>query len=346
MIHSPTGRIAYLYDDELFVHINFASHFLGDVNRSGSLRQTLLHNITCYTPLNDVFTIWPRDNSTDRGIEEEFSFEVPFDAYLEGMGEVVKNNNEPMDYVALETWLNSSADIKPSRYISTRSKKAVKENGKIIPKIDGFPTNRNWESYIFFSLSEIALHCENIGYRIRDSHVLTFLQESLDSELYFHEDDLNEEVAYMDSYAQYLLNAFPYLDESALKESLSGVVFLRKSEIKRSKKAEVNGGSENGQDSEHADQNYQNELLGLDEEEIPDRLYLALSLYKEAWHHLPDNMRPPTKPELETVLKEKGLTKSAQINAIIKVSTPNGVELGGKQNPKLTPWKPLYKRKY
>ena len=86
--------------------------------------------------------------------------------------------------------------------------------------------------------------------------------------------------------------------------------------------------------------------LGIDEEQIPDNLYLALSLYKQAWHDLPDDMRKPLKSELEDLLKQNGLTDNAElINSIIKVSTPNNVKLGGKQSPDLKPWKPVEQRK-
>ena len=86
-------------------------------------------------------------------------------------------------------------------------------------------------------------------------------------------------------------------------------------------------------------------LLGIDEEQIPDNLYFALSLYKQAWHELPDDMRKPLKKDLENLLKQKGLTNSELINSIIKVSTPNNVKLGGKQSPNLKPWKPIEQRK-
>ena len=86
-------------------------------------------------------------------------------------------------------------------------------------------------------------------------------------------------------------------------------------------------------------------LLGLDEEQIPNNLYFALSLYKQAWHDLPDDMRKPLKKELVNLLEQKGLTNSELINSIIKVSTPNSVKLGGKQSPDLKPWKPIEQRK-
>ena len=73
---------------------------------------------------------------------------------------------------------------------------------------------------------------------------------------------------------------------------------------------------------------------------------MALSLYKQAWHDLPDDMRKPLKSELEDLLKQNGLTDNAElINSIIKVSTPNNVKLGGKQSPDLKPWKPVEQRK-
>ncbi len=87
-------------------------------------------------------------------------------------------------------------------------------------------------------------------------------------------------------------------------------------------------------------------LLGLDEEQIPENLYLALSLYKQAWHELPSDMCKPLKTDLEKLLKQRfGLANSTLINSIIKVSTPDGVTLGGKPNPSLKPWQPIEKRK-
>lgn len=90
---------------------------------------------------------------------------------------------------------------------------------------------------------------------------------------------------------------------------------------------------------------FEGTLLGLDEEQIPDNLYWALSLYKQAWHDLPSDMCKPLKSDLEKLLRQSfGLSNSTLINSIIKVSTPKGVTLGGKQNPLLKPWQPKEKR--
>ncbi|MBJ2128048.1 hypothetical protein JC525_03775 [Alteromonas sp. IB21] len=86
-------------------------------------------------------------------------------------------------------------------------------------------------------------------------------------------------------------------------------------------------------------------LLGFDEEQIPDNIYLALSLYKQAWHELPNDMCKPLKTDLEKLLRDRGIENNALISSIIKVSTPEGVTLGGKQHPSLKPWQPIEKRK-
>jgi hypothetical protein len=83
----------------------------------------------------------------------------------------------------------------------------------------------------------------------------------------------------------------------------------------------------------------------LDEEDIPNLLYFAYSLYEQAWKSLPIDMNRPNKPQLSKLLNEMGITAQKTIDSIIKVSTPNNVVLGGKSKSNLKSWTPISKRK-
>lgn len=77
----------------------------------------------------------------------------------------------------------------------------------------------------------------------------------------------------------------------------------------------------------------------------PPLIATAITVYREAWEGLPKGMKQPTKEELASLLKKRGVTVPTEINAIIKVSTPNGKRLGGRQNSELENWRPAYERK-
>ncbi|MFT6778311.1 MAG: hypothetical protein ACJAV1_002250 [Paraglaciecola sp.] len=77
---------------------------------------------------------------------------------------------------------------------------------------------------------------------------------------------------------------------------------------------------------------------------IPDNLYYALSLFEEAWQDLSPDMKKPSFAQLENHLQEKGLSGKVIIKAIIAVSTPNDVTLGGRQKSELKDWQPKNKR--
>ncbi len=68
-----------------------------------------------------------------------------------------------------------------------------------------------------------------------------------------------------------------------------------------------------------------------EDDDIPDNLYFAISLNKEVWP-IPDNMNLPSKSELGELLliKDPSLCK-ADLDAIIRLSTPNDIRLGGKR---------------
>jgi hypothetical protein len=77
---------------------------------------------------------------------------------------------------------------------------------------------------------------------------------------------------------------------------------------------------------------------------LPDDLYFAFSLFNEAWRDIPPDMKKPTKEQLTSQLTQKGLSIKKTIDAIIKVSTPNNVNLGGKQKSDLKDWAPKDER--
>lgn len=80
-------------------------------------------------------------------------------------------------------------------------------------------------------------------------------------------------------------------------------------------------------------------------EEAPTMLYWAYDVFLAAWQALPVDMKKPTKPQLIEYLREKGISEISTINAIIKVSTPDNITLGGNQKADLKEWQPKYARK-
>ena len=81
-------------------------------------------------------------------------------------------------------------------------------------------------------------------------------------------------------------------------------------------------------------------------DEIPDLLYFAYDTFLQVWLNLPKDMKQPTKEQLTRYLREvKGVKLQSEVDAIIKVSTPSGITLGGRQKPNLTSWRPLSERK-
>lgn len=86
-----------------------------------------------------------------------------------------------------------------------------------------------------------------------------------------------------------------------------------------------------------------NEIL--EDEDIPSLMVLASSLFDSAWKDKPDDMKNPTKAQLMHYIKTKqGIVESEAINALIRISRPNEVRFGGKQNPNLKEWKPKGER--
>ncbi|GAA6183765.1 hypothetical protein [Aliiglaciecola sp. NS0011-25] len=83
----------------------------------------------------------------------------------------------------------------------------------------------------------------------------------------------------------------------------------------------------------------------IEAEETPDYLYLAYDVFLAAWKDLPVNMKRPTKSQLTDYLMAKGIKEQTTIDAIIKVSTPDEITLGGKQKPDLVEWLIKSKRK-
>jgi hypothetical protein len=86
-----------------------------------------------------------------------------------------------------------------------------------------------------------------------------------------------------------------------------------------------------------------NEIL--EDEDVPSLMVLASSLFDSVWKDKPDDMKNPTKPQLMHYIKTKqGIVESEAINALIRISRPDKVRFGGKQNPNLKEWKPKGER--
>ena len=79
---------------------------------------------------------------------------------------------------------------------------------------------------------------------------------------------------------------------------------------------------------------------------LPESLQLAVQVYQDCWEAWPDDMKKPLEEELLKYITENSNEElsSSKVKAIIKVSMPNGVELGGTDSKRFTPWEPLSKR--
>jgi len=77
---------------------------------------------------------------------------------------------------------------------------------------------------------------------------------------------------------------------------------------------------------------------------IPNRLYFTIGLNKEVWP-IPGNMNLPSKTELAELVmaKDSGLCRT-DIDAIIRLSTPDDIILGGKKKKDKIPFAPVHLR--
>ncbi len=67
-----------------------------------------------------------------------------------------------------------------------------------------------------------------------------------------------------------------------------------------------------------------------DDDNVPNKIYFAHGLNKEVWP-IPDNMNLPSKSQLEELLKQKDPDLyQADVDAIIRLSLPDNIKLGGK----------------
>jgi len=79
-------------------------------------------------------------------------------------------------------------------------------------------------------------------------------------------------------------------------------------------------------------------------DDVPNNLYFAHSLNQGVWP-IPPNMNLPRKSELVELIKAKDPSLCiADIDAIIRISTPNGIKLGGKQKKDKIPFAPVHLR--
>ncbi|MBR9886483.1 MAG: hypothetical protein GYB20_02105 [Oceanospirillales bacterium] len=75
-------------------------------------------------------------------------------------------------------------------------------------------------------------------------------------------------------------------------------------------------------------------------ESLPEGIHNSISVFTECWKDLDPTMRRPRKNELESYIRSLGVTEKTEIEAIIKLSIPEGERLGGKPRHNETiPWK-------
>ncbi len=76
----------------------------------------------------------------------------------------------------------------------------------------------------------------------------------------------------------------------------------------------------------------------LQDDNLPNALYLAYGLYDEIWNGLPETMSQPTKQQLHEHLEQKGVASKSEREAIIKVSTPDDIIFGGHADKTKIAW--------
>jgi len=86
------------------------------------------------------------------------------------------------------------------------------------------------------------------------------------------------------------------------------------------------------------------ETLDFDDD-TPDRLYTAESLYKQVWQGFdPNTTNLPKREEVVKIARELDVTEPKDIDAVIRVSMPNGIVFGGHKSPDKENWASLSER--
>lgn len=85
--------------------------------------------------------------------------------------------------------------------------------------------------------------------------------------------------------------------------------------------------------------------LSLEDEDTPDKLYLTLSVYKAVWQDFnPETTNLPKREQVENIVKIMGVSEPKDIEAIIRLSIPEGLEFGKRPNSNKESWLPLTER--
>jgi hypothetical protein len=83
----------------------------------------------------------------------------------------------------------------------------------------------------------------------------------------------------------------------------------------------------------------------LSKQNVPENLKVAVLVFKHCWENLPLGMNSPTKIQLEEFIRAEGVTKDVDIEAIIRISKPDGFQFkGGVAKPGSLKWTPLKER--
>jgi hypothetical protein len=95
----------------------------------------------------------------------------------------------------------------------------------------------------------------------------------------------------------------------------------------------------------YPENNIQHKTVNFDDDDTPDMLYIAHGVYKDVWLDFNSNTtNMPPKASIEEIIKKKGVKGPKDIAAIIRLSTPNGLKLGGKPSAEKKNWLPVCKK--
>jgi hypothetical protein len=79
--------------------------------------------------------------------------------------------------------------------------------------------------------------------------------------------------------------------------------------------------------------------LSFDDEDTPEKLYLALSVYKQVWQGFDSiTTNLPKKEQVEEIIKGLNILEPRDIEAMIRLSKPEGLEFGKRPNADKEKW--------
>lgn len=328
---------------ELFISLEFAVEFLnatfGDINVGD--KDTLGRFLTTYIPVNGLFSICT-ETTDDQNINP---------MYLKGLckGEYFSDGRKAFRNVDTKNGLlNVPCIIKTCDF--TDWKNSIHEQELQVEPYEKPITNKDLAKNAMIQVKELALFVEKTRFPIDEQCFFVFFEKAhkVLKESYLvglEEAEDKEEALRQDYFFNDLVAAFGQKYAEMIEGSIDFAIWNIMGQVKEDKvileEATKLLEAETVQ-SEVKKGGVKDSIYN--EDDVPDLLYLAHSLFDEAWRNFPKDMNKPSKEQLSEILKIKGITEAASIDAIIKVSTPNNVVLGGKKRPGFIEWKPKNKR--